>query len=91
MARCQIFPANHRMAGYRVLHINRCPNMNPQSWPGLWPDSQHCLLTPSSPLGCRQVPAGTEVGRGQRRGREERACVKATGSELTGWTEGQGA
>lgn len=31
-------PANHRAAGPRVLHIRRCPNVNPQGCPGLWPD-----------------------------------------------------
>lgn len=71
MALCLALPANHRAAGPWVLHISRCPNMNPQGWPGLWPDAQHSRLTPSGPLVC-QVPAGTEVwGRAEERKRRK--------------------
>lgn len=73
MAECQVFPASHQAVGPGVLHISGCPNVNPQRWPGLWPDAQHSLLTPSGPLGCRQVPAGT-VGGGvaEKRKRQKR-------------------
>ena len=84
MAGCQVLPANHRAVGPRVLHTSRCPNVNPQSWPGLWPDAQHSLLTPSRPLGCCQVPTGTEGGDGEEEETEERDFVKAAGPELTG-------
>lgn len=72
MARCLALPANHRAAGPGVLPISRCPNVNPQGWPGLWPDAHHSLLIPSGPLGGCQVPTGTEVGRGpeERKGRK---------------------
>lgn len=71
--------------------------MNPQGWPGLWPDAQHSLLTPSRPLRGCQMPAGVEVGnRAEQKGR--RACVKAAGgavpadgSKLAGLSESQGA
>lgn len=76
MARCLVLPANHRATGPRVPHISRCPNMNPQGWPGLWPDAWHSLPTPSRPLEGCQVSAGTE-GRRQKGRREKRACVKA--------------
>ena len=57
------------MACPRVLHVSRCPNVNPQGWPGLWPDAQHSLLSPSRPLGGCQVLAGTRVAgvAGERR------------------------
>lgn len=85
MAQCLALPANRRAAGPRVLHISRCPNVNPQGCPGRWPDAQHSLLTLSGPLRCRQVPVGTEVGRGQKRRRKERAYVKAAGEAVLAW------
>lgn len=75
-AGCLALPANHSAAGPRVSHISRCPDVTPQRWPGLWPDAQHSLLTPSGPLRVCQVSTGTEVGRHKGR-KEERACVQA--------------
>lgn len=46
----------------QVLHVSRCPNVNPQGWPlGSGQDAQHSLLSPSRPSGGCQVLAGTGV------------------------------
>jgi hypothetical protein len=36
---CLALPANPRTPGPGVLHISRCPNVNPQGWAGLWPEA----------------------------------------------------
>lgn len=90
MACCLAGPTNPRAVGPRVLHFSRCPNVNPQDCPELWPETQHSLLTPNKPLGCCQVPAGKEVGKGRKRKRRK-GCVEAakstalaSGSQLVG-------
>lgn len=76
MAQCLALSANHRAAGPRVLHTSRCPNVNPQGCPGRWPDAQRSLLTLSGPLRCRQVPVGTEVGRGAEKKKKRKGLCE---------------
>ena len=98
--RCLVLPANHRVACLRVLHVSKCPNVNPQGWPGLWPDAQHSLLSPSKPLGGCQVLAGAGVagvGWGEKRKGRKTLCggswwgCPSQGFCTCKWLEGQGA